>query len=73
MFGEQQLLIDFSTIFVIHMPNITTTSRSLNNKHTKGQDFKVNFEVCNLFFSFVCFFSILVCRFLNEIPILFVM
>jgi hypothetical protein len=33
----------------------------------------VNFEVCNLFFSFVCFFSILVCRFLNEIPILFVM
>jgi hypothetical protein len=58
MFGEQQLLIKFSTIFVIHMLDIATTKRlvEVHNKHTKGQDFQVNFEVCKTFL-FICLLS----------------
>jgi hypothetical protein len=69
MFGEQQFLINFLTIFVIHMPDIATTKKlvEIHNKHTKAQDFQVNFEVCKTFF------FILVCRLFYEISILFVM
>ncbi len=47
MFGEQ-LLINFSTIFVIPMPDVVAAERlmEIHNKHTKGQDFTMNFEVC---------------------------
>jgi hypothetical protein len=54
MFGEQ-LLTKFSNIFVIH---VVATERvvEIHNKHTKGHDFEVNFEVCiRHFFLFVFF------------------
>jgi len=46
MFDE--LLTNFSTIFVIPMPDVVTAERlmEIHNKHTKGQDFTMNFEVC---------------------------
>jgi hypothetical protein len=59
MFGEQQFLINFLTIFVIHMLDIATTKKlvEIHNKHTKAQDFQVNFEVCKtIFFHLLVFF-----------------
>jgi len=53
MFGEE-LLSNFSTIFVIHVPDVGACERvvEVNYIHTKGQDF----EVCIInFFSFVLF------------------
>jgi hypothetical protein len=47
MFSEQ-LLTNFSTIFVIPMPDVVATERlvEIQNKHTKGQDFTMYFEIC---------------------------
>jgi hypothetical protein len=47
MFG-QQLLTNFSTIFVIPMLDVVVVERlvEIHNKHSKGQDFTMNFEVC---------------------------
>jgi hypothetical protein len=59
MFGEQHLLINFSTIFVIIVPDVTTHEIivEVHNKHIKGQNFVVNFEVCilDIFFHFFSF------------------
>jgi hypothetical protein len=45
---DEQLLTNFSTIFVIPMPDVVATERlmEIHNKHTKGQDFTMNFELC---------------------------
>jgi hypothetical protein len=56
MFGEQ-LLTNFSTIFVIHVPNVATNEKlvKVHNKHIERQNFTMNFKVCiKGFFSF-CF------------------
>jgi hypothetical protein len=47
MFGEQ-LLTNFSIIFVIPMLDVVAAERlvEIHNKHTEGQDFTMNFEVC---------------------------
>jgi hypothetical protein len=47
MFGEQ-LLTNLSTIFVIPMHDVVAAERlvEIHNKHTKGQDFTMNFEIC---------------------------
>jgi hypothetical protein len=58
MFGEQQLLTNFSTISMIHVPDVTTIERlmEVHNKHTEKHNFAVNFKVCiKHFFSFVLF------------------
>jgi len=55
MFCEQ-LLTNFFTIFVINVLDVVTLEKlvEVHNKHTKEQDFEVNFEVCTInFFSFV--------------------
>jgi hypothetical protein len=45
---DEHLLTNFSTIFVIPMPDVVAIKRlmEIHNKHTKGQDFTMNFEVC---------------------------
>jgi hypothetical protein len=47
-FGEQQLVINYVTIFVIHVLDVTILKRliEVHNKRTKGQDFTTNFKVC---------------------------
>jgi len=55
MFGEQ-LLTNFSTIFVIHVHDVAIVKRlvEIHNKHTERRDSVMNFEVCkrDFFFSF---------------------
>ncbi len=48
-FGEQQLVTNYATIFVMHAPDATTVKRliQIHNKRTKGQDFTTNFEACS--------------------------
>jgi hypothetical protein len=46
IFGEQQLVTNFSSMFIILAPNHATIDR-LNKVHNKkiGQDFAIKFEV----------------------------
>jgi hypothetical protein len=48
-FGEQKLVINYVTIFVILAPNATVVKSltEIHNKRTEGQDFATNFEVCS--------------------------
>ncbi len=44
-FGEQQLVTNYVTIFVIHAPDNTVVKRliEIHNKRIEGQDFATNF------------------------------
>jgi hypothetical protein len=46
-FGEQQLVTNYVTIFVIPTPYAIVVKRLIEINRIKGQDFATNFEVCS--------------------------
>lgn len=62
IFGEQELLTNFSSVFIILAPNHATIDRlnKVHNKKIEGQDFAIKFEIwVYILFCFFIKFSML--------------